>query len=45
MVGLEEVLVEEMWRMWVETEIWAKGTVVVALTATLLVLAVAVLVR
>jgi hypothetical protein len=46
MVDLEEALVEEMWRMWVETEIWAKGTVVVAITlATVLVLAVAVLVR
>jgi hypothetical protein len=47
MVDLEEALVEEMERMGVETEIRAKGTVVVAITlmAALLVLAVAVLVR
>jgi hypothetical protein len=45
MVDLEEALVEEMWRMWVETELWAKGTVVVAITASKPVLAVAVLVQ
>jgi hypothetical protein len=47
MVDLEEALVEELWCRWVETELWAKGTVVVEmlLLTAHKVLAVAVLVR
>ena len=47
MVDLEEAVVEALQRMRVETELRAKGTVVVTLTLirTIMVLAVAVLVR